>query len=102
MTRSELVQSTMTPEVSKTYYALRRMAHNPFRDPDEFVERVLQAVRHRPEQLEEVAGRWHRRVVKMRREEQVRAAEQMWLQEKGGRTEVWIEQATFQPHLVGW
>ena len=68
MVTSELVQSTMTPEVSETYYAVRRVANKPPQNPDEFVERVLQAVRHHPEQLAEVAGRWHRRVVKMRGE----------------------------------
>lgn len=67
MTRSELVQSTMFPEVSKTYYAVRRVALHPPKDPNQFVERVLQAVRHHPEQLAEIAGRWHRRVVKQAR-----------------------------------
>jgi len=64
MTTSELVQSTVTLEVSKTYYAVRRVALKPPRDPNEFVERALQAIRHHPEQLTEIAGRWHRRVVK--------------------------------------
>jgi hypothetical protein len=66
MTTSELVQSAMTPEVAKIYYAVRRVAWHPPQDPDEFVERVLQVVRHHPEHLVEVAGRWHRRVVKQR------------------------------------
>ena len=58
MTRSELVQSTMTPEVSKTYHAVRRVALHPPQDPNEFIERVLQAIRHHPEQLTKLAGRW--------------------------------------------
>ena len=63
MTTSELEQSTMTPAVSKTYYAVRHVALDPPQDPNEFVERVLQAIWHHPEQLAELAGRWHRRVV---------------------------------------
>lgn len=69
MKTSELVQSTMTPEVSQTYHAVRRVAIQPPRDPNEFVERLFQALRHHPEQIRELAGRWHRRVTKMRREE---------------------------------
>ena len=68
MTGSELVQSTMTPEVSKTYYAVQRVVHHPPQDPNEFVEEVLQAIWRHPEQFAEIAGRWHRRVVKRKRE----------------------------------
>ena len=67
MRASELVQTTMTPEVSKTYHALRRVTLHPPEDPNEFVEKVLQAIRHHPEQIRELAGRWHRRVVKQAR-----------------------------------
>jgi hypothetical protein len=65
-TMSELVQMAMTPEVAKTYYAVRRVTWHPPQDPDEFVESVLQVLRRHPEQLTEIAGRWHRRVVKRR------------------------------------
>jgi hypothetical protein len=58
----------MTPEVSETYYAVRRVALHPPQDPNEFIERALQAIRQHPEQLAEIAGRWHRRVVKRRSE----------------------------------
>jgi hypothetical protein len=84
----------MTPEVSKTYYAVRRVALHPPQDPNEFIERVLQAIRHHPEQLAELAGRWHRRVAKMKREERELAEWEEWLREKGGRTQVWIGLAT--------
>ena len=65
-TTSELVQMAMTPEVAKTYYAVRCVTWHPPQDPDEFVESVLQVLRRHPEQLTEIAGRWHRRVVKRR------------------------------------
>ena len=90
MKTSKLLQSTMTPEVSRTYDAVRRVAIHPPQDPNELIERVLQAIWYHPEQLEELAGRWHRRVVKMRRQERVRAEWEDWLREKGGRTEVHI------------
>ena len=68
MKTSELVQSTMTPEVSRTYDAVRRVALHPPQDPNEFIERILQAIWRHPEQVAELAGRWHRRVVKRKRE----------------------------------
>ena len=49
-TTSELVQMAMTPEVAKTYYAVRRVTWHPPQDPDEFVESVLQVLRRHPEQ----------------------------------------------------
>jgi hypothetical protein len=64
----------MTPEVSQTYYAVRRVAFHPPQDPNEFIEKILQAIRHHPEQLTEIAGRWHRRVVKQARERETEMA----------------------------
>jgi hypothetical protein len=84
----------MTPEVTNTYHALRRVTLHPPEDPNDLIERVLQAIWYHPEQLEELAGRWHRRVVKMKRQERLRAEWEDWLREKGGRTEVSIRLAT--------
>ena len=94
MAKSELVQSTMTSEVSNTYHALRRVTLHPPEDPNEFVEKVLEAIRRHPEQLAELAGRWHRRVVKMRLRQRGWAEQMEWFQEKGGRTDVMIWMST--------
>ena len=49
MTTSELIRSAMTPEVAKTYYAVRPVTWRPRQDPDEFVETVLQVLRCQPD-----------------------------------------------------
>ena len=93
MTTSELIQETMSNEIRETYYAVRRVALHPPQDLNEFVETILRAIRNHPEQLAELAGRWHRRVVKMKRESQLQAEWEDWFREKGGRTEVSIQMA---------